>query len=78
MNSLTETQKEKERTATPFVPKPKQNELQKKSEKIPDRPNKKDLAQEQDDPEKEYIAGEKEGDFPPDIKMDEETNENLI
>ena len=31
--------------------------------------------QETEDPEHEYIAGEKEGDFPPDIKMDE--NEKL-
>lgn len=29
----------------------------------------------ENDPEKEYIAGEKEGDFPPDIKMNQSLSE---
>lgn len=38
------------------------NDLEKSNSKERDQDN-------ETDPEKEYIAGEKEGDFPPDIKM---------
>lgn len=59
MNSQNDAQQEEKNKNKLFKP----NDYKKDSDQ-------KNSDKETEDPEHEYIAGEKEGDFPPDIKMD--------
>lgn len=64
MNSQTETdhvQKNKNNVKSTLSP----------ADKFEKKSDQKSHDQETEDPEHEYIAGEKEGDFPPDVKMNE-------
>ena len=70
MNAPNENQKTTEKPVTtnsPVRPNLADSSINQQTQDLENTPN-------EHDPEKEYIAGEQEGDFPPDIKMHKNTS----
>ena len=69
MNSQNDAQQHEKNKNKLFKPNDYKNDSNKNDSNKKDS-DQKNSDKETEDPEHEYIAGEKEGDFPPDIKMD--------